>query len=106
MRVQKSAMKHRNRTIKAETEVSPEATDLLFETEDVAQLIAEVTGEDVEVEADGESVAFSVGDETYTCEAEAGDEVVESSRKVVRRNKISASRKLPKAGRTVRRLHK
>ena len=28
-----------------ETEVAPEATDLLFETEDVADLLAEVTGE-------------------------------------------------------------
>ena len=38
--------------------VAPDATDLLFEAEDVAQLVAEVTGQPVDVDAaeDGNSV--------------------------------------------------
>ena len=47
------------------TEVAPEAADLLFETEDVAELIAEVTGQPVEATAedDGTAVTFAVGDD-------------------------------------------
>lgn len=46
-----------------DVEVSPEATELLFETEDVAQLLAEVTQKPVDVDTtdDGESVEFTVG---------------------------------------------
>ena len=49
-------------------EVAPEATDLLFEAQDVADLVAEVTGEDVEVSVDDESdeVTFAVGEYEYT----------------------------------------
>ena len=36
--------------------VDEEATDLLFETDDVAQLVAEVTGEDVDVTVDDETI--------------------------------------------------
>ncbi len=40
--------------------VEPEATDLLFESEDVAELLAEVTQQPVEVTADdSEAVIFS-----------------------------------------------
>ena len=64
-------------------EVAPEATELVFETEDVAQLVAEVTGEDVEVEADENSVVFTVGDFDYTVEPEGDEEILESSTKVL-----------------------
>ena len=37
-------------------DVAPEASDLLFEAEDVAELVAEVTGEDVAVTADNDEI--------------------------------------------------
>lgn len=64
-------------------EVAPEATELVFEAEDVAQLVAEVTGQDVEVEADEDSVIFTVGDFDYTVEPEGTEEILESSSKVL-----------------------
>lgn len=104
MKIQKSAMRSRNRRVQADTEIADEATDLLFETDDVAELIAEVTGEDVEVTADGEVVEFSVGDETYTCSAEPGDETVESSVKVRNKRRVAASTGRRPAGKTVRKI--
>ena len=76
------------------TDVAPEAADLLFETEDVAELIAEVTGQPVEAttEDDGNSVTFSVGDDKFTVEAEGDEEILESVRRPLRGKKqISAS---------------
>ena len=64
--------------------VTPEATDLLFEAEDVAELVAEVTGEEVQVDADDTVVTFAVGEEEYTVEAEGDEEVLESVRKPMR----------------------
>lgn len=75
-------------------QVAPEASDLLFEAEDVAELVAEVTGEPVEVTADedGNSVTFAVGDDEYTVEAEGDEEVLEAVRKTFRGKKaVSAS---------------
>ena len=62
--------------------IDPEATDLLFETDDVAQVIAEVTGEDVDVTVDDESgeVEFGVGDNVFTVTPEEDTEVLESRR--------------------------
>ena len=80
-------------------EVAPEATELVFEAEDVAQLVAEVTGEDVEVEADENSVVFTVGDYDYTVEPEGTEEILESSTKVLRGKKpVSASSKTRRPG--------
>lgn len=80
-----------------EVEVAPEATDLLFEAEDVAELIAEVTGQPVEVTAEENSVVFAVGDDEFTVEAEGDEEVLESVRKPLQGKKaISASRKVSK----------
>lgn len=88
--------KVRTKRIMSETEVAPEAADLLFEAEDVAELIAEVTGEDVNVEADETAVTFEVAGETYTCEAEEDDEVVESSTRMRRGSRrIEASTRRP-----------
>lgn len=95
--------KVRTKRIMSDTEVAPEAADLLFEAEDVAELIAEVTGEDVNVEADETAVTFEVAGETYTCEAEEDDEVVESSTRMRRGSRrISASTRRP-VRRTTRR---
>lgn len=96
--------KVRTKRIMSDTDVAPEAADLLFEAEDVAELIAEVTGEDVNVEADETAVTFEVAGETYTCEAEEDDEVVESSTRMRRGSRrISASTRRPMRRTTSRR---
>lgn len=83
----------------ADVEVAPEATDLLFEAEDVAELVAEVTGEPVEVTVEDDSVTFAVGDSEYTIEAEGDEEVLEASTKIVKdKRKVSASTKRTVAG--------
>lgn len=75
--------------------VAPEATDLLFEAEDVAELLAEVTGEAVEVTADEDQVVFAVGEEEYTAIAEGDEEVLEATRKSFRgKRRVSASRRV------------
>ena len=82
-----------------DVEVSPEATELLFETEDVAQLLAEVTQKPVDVDTtdDGESVEFTVGEDVYTVESEGDEEVLESVRKPFKRKKaIKSSRQMSK----------
>lgn len=104
MKIQKSAIKNRNRNVMADTDVAEEAVDLLFEAPDVAELLADVSGEDVEVTAENESVVFDVGGETYTCEAEPNDEVVESSTRILpQKRRIAASTRKP-VGKTVRKL--
>lgn len=79
----------------ADVEVDPSATDLLFEAEDVATLLAEATGQAVDVVADEDTVTFNVGEDTFTVEAEGDEEIVESSvNKVLRgRKPVAASRK-------------
>lgn len=80
-----------------EVNVAPEATDLLFEAEDVADLIVEVTGQPVEVTADGDAVTFAIGDgetvEEYTVTAEGDEEIVESATRVRRGRTVAASRR-------------
>lgn len=62
--------------------VDEEATDLLFETDDVAQLVAEVTGEDVQVTTDPEtdSVVFGIGQDEFTVTPEGDEEILEARR--------------------------
>lgn len=89
-----------------EVEVDPEATDLLFEAEDVAQLIAEVTGEDVAVSVDEDMVTFGVGEEEFVVEPEGDEEILETSRKALKGKKpVKASRtvKAARRGRALRR---
>lgn len=81
--------------------VDPEATELVFETEDVAELLAEVTNEDVDVVADENEITFTIGDTDYTVQAEGGEEVLEASTSVRRRNAIQASRRAANARRPV-----
>ena len=80
--------------------VEPEATDLLFETEDVADILAEATGEDVTVEnnPDTEGVTFDVGGEQYEVTPEGDEEVLESRN--IRGRRVSASRKALASRRT------
>lgn len=103
----RSSTRRGNRRIYAEDDiqmgevaVDPEATELVFETEDVAELVAEVTGEDVEVVADEDAVTFTVGDTDYTVEAEGQEEILETSRKVLRgKRPVRANRNVrPRSG--------
>lgn len=74
--------------------VDPAATDLLFEAEDVAELVAEITGEPVEVNVEDDFVTFAVGDSEYTIEAEGDEEVLEASTKIMKnKRRVSASTK-------------
>lgn len=77
--------------------VAPEATDMLFEAEDVAELVAEVTGQDVTVEVDDadDSVIFTVGEEEFTVEPEGDEEILESSRKSLANKKSVRASKVP-----------
>lgn len=80
--------------------VAPEVSDLLFEAEDVAELVAEVTGEVVEVEADEDKVVFTIGDDTFTVEADGEEEIVEAARKAPKTSKkISANREYRRTAR-------
>ena len=72
-------------------EVEPEATELLFETQDVADLLAEATGEDVTAEVNEDAVEFTVGEETLVAEPEGDEEILES-RKVMKKS-VRASRR-------------
>lgn len=84
-------------TANEDVDVAAEAADLLFETEDVAELLAEVTNEVVEVETDGEDVVFSVGEDVYTVTPEGDEEILESSRRNFRNKRtVSATRKVAK----------
>lgn len=89
-----------------EATVAPEATDLLFEAEDVAELVAEVTGEVVEVTADGDDVTFAIGEgdavEEYTVSAEGDEEVLEAVRRPFSGKKsVAASRRTPARSRRI-----
>lgn len=78
-----------------EVEVKPEATDLLFEAEDVAELLAEVTEQPVDVSVDGEDIIFSVGEDEFVVTPEGDEELVESSVKTLKKP-VAANRKVAK----------
>lgn len=97
MRYRANDVRRRNRRVVAEDEIEveddmemredasgvnidPEAYDLMFEASDVAELVSEITGEEVSVEADGNQVVFNVGEDTYTVEADEDDEILECTR--------------------------
>ena len=78
-----------------DVEVDPAATDLVFEAEDVAELLAEITEQDIEVTADENEVTFTVGDTDFTVQAEGEEEILETSRRVLRgKRPVKASRSL------------
>ena len=98
--------------------VEPEASDLLFEAEDVAELLAEVTGDVVVATAEEDVVTFAIGEgetvEEYTVTAEGDEEILEAStrmrkgarpvkasRRPMARRPISASARKPMARRPV-----
>ena len=81
-----------------EAEVAPEATELLFETEDVAQLLTEVTDEDVTVDVDDDTdeIVFTVADEEYTVAPDGEEELLEASTRIMGKKRVSAASKLRK----------
>lgn len=80
-----------NEEIPGGANVAPEASDLLFEAEDVAELVAEVTGEPVEVTADDTTVTFAIGEDEFTVEAEGNEEILETARRPLRNKKPVAA---------------
>lgn len=72
-----------------------EEQEILFEAEDVAEVLAEATGEPVDYTVDDETteVTFTVGENEITVTPEGDEEVVEEST-IVRGRKIAASRKM------------
>lgn len=83
--------------IKAEEEmiedvpVMDDPSELLFEATDVADLLAEVTGEDVNMDMDDNKVVFTIGEDEYTIEPEGDEEVLEAVRKPLRNKKSVAA---------------
>ena len=81
--------------VDAEVSVEADAASLLFEAEDVAELVAEVTGEDVNVTTDDDVVVFEIGDDEFTVEADGDEEILESSRKAFKgKTAVKASRRV------------
>ena len=79
-----------------EVTVAPEASELLFEAEDVAELVAEVTGQPVDVTAEEDTVVFTIGEDEFTVQAEGDEEVLEATRKNIRgKRTVAASAKKP-----------
>ena len=76
----------------AEVNVDEAASELLFEAEDVAELVSEVSGLPVDVTVDEDEVTFTVGDDTFTVTPEGDEEIVEESTRV-RARRIAASRR-------------
>lgn len=91
-------------------DLAPEATELLFEAEDVATVVAEATGEDVAVNVSDEGVEFTVGTgeeaEVFFVEPEGDEELLEASTKKVAEKSVKASTRArhARAARTVRRV--
>lgn len=95
MFIQKKA---RRVTAGEEVDVTPEASEILFQADDVADVIAEVTGEDVSADiADEETgaVEFTVGDpdngDSYIVEPDGDEEEVESATKCAPRKRAVKS---------------
>ena len=84
----------------AEFDDEPVEEEILFEASDVAEVLAEVTGEPVDytVDDDTTEVTFTVGDEEVTVTPEGDEEVVEESTRV-RGRKIAAARRMRNARR-------
>jgi hypothetical protein len=89
-------------------DASVEESELLFEAEDVAELIAEITEQPVDVttDTDTDEVVFTVGEDEYTITPEGDEEVVEESRKIRSARKVSASRRAARRVSASRRLRR
>lgn len=72
-------------------------TELLFEATDVADLIAEITGEEVEMDMDDDVVVYRVGEDEYTIEPEGDEEILEAVRKPFKNRRTVAANRRPAA---------
>lgn len=70
-------------------------TELLFEATDVADLIAEITGEEVEMDMDDDVVVYRVGEDEYTIEPEGDEEILEAVRKPFKNRRTVAANRRP-----------
>lgn len=106
--VRKGIGSNSRRRVMAGEDVTAETQTLLFEAEDVAEVIAEVTGEPVDVTTDEEEgeVTFEVDGEEFTVKPDGTEEVLESRRIPAGRSKVSASTSYGRRGRTVRKYPK
>lgn len=90
-----------------DVDVAPEASEMLFQADDVADVIAEVTGKPVKAEVSDDktgAVEFTVGDpedgDVYVVEPEGDEEVVESAHRISRNRKsVQASSRVSNARR-------
>ena len=74
----------------------PMPTELLFEGSEVADLLAQVTGEEVEMESDEDKVIFRIGEDEYTVEPEGDEEILEATRRPLKNKKpVKASTRKP-----------
>lgn len=79
-----------------EATVAAEVTDMLFEAEDVAELVAEVTGKPVDVTADEDEIVFNVDGDEFTVTADGDEEILEAVRRPFRGKRgIKASTRRP-----------
>jgi len=82
--------------------VDAAASELLFEAEDVAELVSEVAGLPVDVTVDEDEVTFTVGDDEYTVTPEGDEEIVEESTRMRRSaRRVSAARRTARPARKV-----
>jgi hypothetical protein len=98
-----------------DVQVDEDVEGLVFDPQDVADLLAEVTGEDIEAEVadDGDAVTFRVGEEEYEVQADEDTEILEArkisdSKTDVEKSKsksVKASTGTPR-GRVVRTIKK
>lgn len=93
MNIKRRNIKAADELIDTEVSVEPEASELLFEANDVAELVAEITGEPVDVTVDDDAVVFGVGDEEYEVAAEGNEEILEARRTRPSSKSIKASSK-------------
>lgn len=93
MNIKRRNIKAADELIDTEVSVEPEASELLFEANDVAELVAEITGEPVDVTVDDDAVVFGVGDEEYEVAAEGNEEILEARRARPSSKSIKASSK-------------
>lgn len=112
VRTTKSSLRRRNIRAAEDTDVEEEEQEapeapvveegFMFDPEDVADLLSEVTDEDVDVSIDDEenSVVFTVGEDEYTLEPD-NSEVLEMTRMPKRVRKVNASRRAPARTRRV-----
>lgn len=90
----KAALKTNNIQAAEDTDdavVEPEDVGFMFDAEDVADLVSEVTGEEVEIAVEDDAVTFTVGEDEYTVEPDEGAEVMEMTRVPAKKTAVAAN---------------